>query len=311
MAIGVNPTAGPPQSMVDGRGYACVSDWIADNPGWETRFYEYGYMLFRGFPITDVAAFEGALGSLMRPMAEFAEETSPRSRLSDRVFTSTDYPPQYPIQLHHEFSYRRDYPHRLVFCCIRPADAGGATPLADSRKVLSRIPADLASRFESQGVRYLRNFSELGIAWQDAFGESSKEKVAGYCLANDIEYSWSGEQLQTRQVASAVTIHPVTGERTWFNSILNLNVAGVEPETVRQALQALPESMFPTNTAYASGDPIEPEVIDFLRRVYLEETVRFTWQTGDLLLIDNVLTAHGRDPFEGHRRVVTAMGYAW
>ncbi|WP_281425855.1 TauD/TfdA family dioxygenase [Polymorphospora rubra] len=32
-----------------------------------------------------------------------------------------------------------------------------------------------------------------------------------------------------------------------------------------------------------------------------------TWRAGDLLLIDNVLTAHGRRSFEGTRRVLVAM----
>lgn len=300
----------PPQSLADGRGYESIDNWTIENPDWEARFYSHGYMLFRGFPITSIAAFEAALSAIMRPSAEFAEETSPRSRLSDQAFTSTDYPPSYFIQFHHEFSYRRNYPQRLAFCCLSPARLGGATPLADSRKMLRRIPADLVERFERRGVMYLRNFGELGVSWQDSFGEASKEKVSDYCRGNGIEYSWSGEYLHTRQKAPAVISHPITGERVWFNSALNLNVSGIEPESIRRALKSLPENAYPTNTCYGSGEPIEPEVIDLLRQAYAAEAIRFTWQYGDLLLIDNILMAHARDPFEGSRRIVTAMGFA-
>jgi alpha-ketoglutarate-dependent taurine dioxygenase len=31
------------------------------------------------------------------------------------------------------------------------------------------------------------------------------------------------------------------------------------------------------------------------------------WNTGDLLVIDNVLVGHGRRPFTGSRRVLVAM----
>ncbi|HET9899263.1 MAG TPA: TauD/TfdA family dioxygenase [Streptosporangiaceae bacterium] len=300
----------PAPALAAGQESESLADWIAENPGWESPFYQYGYMLFRGFRITSLSAFETAIQAIMRPSLEFAEETSPRSQLSDHAYTSTDYPPSYPIQFHHEFSYRRSYPARLAFCCLRPAHSGGATPLADSRKVLRRLPADVVARFDRLGVRYVRNFGEMGVSWQDSFGETSKEKVSGYCRDNGIAHTWSGDYLHTCQEAPATIEHPVTGERTWFNSVMNLNVCGIEPEPVREALRLLPEDSLPTNTYYGSGEPVEPAVIELLRQAYAEEAVRLEWQCGDLLLIDNVLTAHARDPFEGPRKVITAMGYA-
>jgi hypothetical protein len=75
-------------------------------------------------------------------------------------------------------------------------------------------------------------------------------------------------------------------------------------------LRSLPEASIPTNTCYGSGEPIDPAVIELLRKAYAAEAVRFDWQRGDLLLIDNILTAHARDPYEGFRKIVTAMGFA-
>lgn len=297
-----------PSAIVNGSTFDDLSSWIADNRDWEDSLYKHGYMLFRGFPIADASAFDDALDLIMRPSLEFSEETSPRSGVSGRVFTSTDYPQQYPIQFHHEFSYRQGYPDRLAFCCICPAKTGGSTPIADARRVLRRIPAELAERFERHGISYLRNFGDLGVSWKDAFGTSDKKEVSDYCAAHGITYSWSGDDLSTSQTAPAVVQHPATGERSWFNSVINLNVSGIEPKSIRDALMALPPVLIPTNTTYGSGDPIEPETIAQLRQVYEQEAVRFEWQTGDLLLIDNVLTAHARDPFEGDRRVIVGMG---
>ena len=44
--------------------------------------------------------------------------------------------------------------------------------------------------------------------------------------------------------------------------------------------------------------------------VFIEDerhTVREPWRAGDLMLVDNVRTAHDREPFEPPRDVVVAM----
>lgn len=38
-----------------------------------------------------------------------------------------------------------------------------------------------------------------------------------------------------------------------------------------------------------------------------DQTVLFKWQRGDILVLDNVLTAHGRRPFVGPREILLAM----
>lgn len=297
--------------FIDGQGYVDLEQWIAENPRWEKLLHERGYIVFRNFAIHDTATFDAVLDLLMRPSHEFSEETSPRSSVSTRLFTSTDYPAEYPIQFHHEFSYRKDYPDRLAFCCLQAPRAGGATPVADSRKMLDRMSPDVVAKFEQLGVAYVRNYSAgMGLSWADAFGTSEKSAVSAYCQKHDIAYTWDGDDLHTRQVAPAIREHPVTGERAWFNSALNLNIAGVEPRDVRDVFRSLPEDIVPSNTTYGSGEPIEPEVLEHVRDSYVDVGVRFDWRRADLMLIDNVLTAHAREPFEGDRRVLVGMGSA-
>lgn len=121
---------------------------------------------------------------------------------------------------------------------------------------------------------------------------------------------WSGEDLHMSQTAPVVVTHPAMRERAWFNSVVNLNVLGIEPKKVRDAMHMLPGDEPPTNTIYGSGELIEPDVLEMIRQAYAGEAIRFDWQKGDLLLIDNVLTAHAREPFNGDRKVVVGMGSA-
>ena len=83
----------------------------------------------------------------------------------------------------------------------------------------------------------------------------------------------------------------------------------LEP-SVRDALLAdYEDSDLPTNTFYGDGSPIEPEVLDYLREAYRRETVIFSWQANDVLLLDNMLVAHGRAAYTGERKVLVGMAH--
>ncbi len=64
---------------------------------------------------------------------------------------------------------------------------------------------------------------------------------------------------------------------------------------------------FPQHVTFADGSPILDEHVAQIRDRGLENSVDVDWREGDILLIDNVLTAHGRRPFTGPRRILVAM----
>jgi len=67
------------------------------------------------------------------------------------------------------------------------------------------------------------------------------------------------------------------------------------------------EDELPTNTYYGDGEPIESDVLEELRAAYHAETVSFPWQRGDVMLLDNMLVAHGRAPYSGPRKILVGM----
>ena len=63
----------------------------------------------------------------------------------------------------------------------------------------------------------------------------------------------------------------------------------------------------PFNTRFGNGDPIGEDVVQVVNEVYEAHTDRELWQDGDLMLIDNVRTAHNREAYEGPREVLVGM----
>lgn len=266
-----------------------------------------GALLFRGLETAE--DFETFARTVSPRLIEYGERSSPRTRISSGIYTSTDHPPDQPIVLHNEQSYTLNWPMKIWFYCARPAETGGRTPLADSRKILQRLPRDIVEVFEQKQVMYVRNYnSGVGLSWREAFQTDDRGEVERYCAQERIDVEWrDNDRLRTRQLRPAVRLHPATGERVWFNHALFFNLSSLDASARETMLAVVDETEVPFNTFYGDGTPIAPAVIDEIRNAYDSETVKFDWQRGYLLLVDNMLVAHGREPFTGDRKVLVAM----
>jgi len=184
--------------------------------------------------------------------------------------------------------------------------------VADSPTVLNALPADLVERCERVGWLLIRNYNnDIGASVAEAFGSDDRGTVESYCRAHAIEFEWQRDgALRTWQRRSAVAYHPRTGERCWFNQIAFLNEWTMDPEVREYLVDIYGEDGLPFNTRFGNGDPIGADVIQLIDAAYEENTARERWQSGDLFLVDNIRTAHGRESFEGVREVLVAMADA-
>jgi alpha-ketoglutarate-dependent taurine dioxygenase len=273
---------------------------------------DHGSVLVRGLGLRDAAetgaVFRALAGGLMTEREAFAA----RQAYSDGVYSSSKWPPNQPMCMHHELSYALEFPGLMLFACLTAPASGGATAVADAAAVLAALPPGLVARFEREGWLLTRNFNDdIGASVEDAFGTGDRGAVEGYCRANGIEFEWQPDGgLRTRQHRSAVVRHPVTGQRCWFNQIAFLNERTIDPEVREYLVDIYGEDGLPFNTRFGHGDPVGEDVVQLLNEVYEEHTVREPWQTGDLLLVDNVRTAHSREPYQGPRNVLVAMAGA-
>jgi alpha-ketoglutarate-dependent taurine dioxygenase len=275
----------------------------------DAELRRHGALLFRSFDQPRVEQFEQAVRAISGEMLEYKERSSPRHAVSGRIYTSTDYPADQPIFLHNENSYQFTWPRRIFFFCATPAAEGGETPIADVRRVYERIRPEVRERFAAKKWMMVRNYGQgFGLPWTTVFQTEDWEEVEDYCRRNGIEVEWrEGNSLRTRAVRNAVAKHPDTGEVLWFNHATFFHVSTLSPAVRDGLLAQFPEDELPANTYYGDGSPIEPEVLDHLRACYEAETVRFPWEKGDLLMLDNMMVAHGRAPYKGERRILVAM----
>ncbi|MBT2388765.1 TauD/TfdA family dioxygenase [Streptomyces sp. ISL-1] len=299
----------PPMLRVEATGDA--ASWVAEQRDvLRAVVAEHGSVLVRGLGLRDAAGTGAVLQRLANaPMTEM-EAFAPRETYSEGVYSSSQWPPNQPMCMHHELSYRLEFPGLMLFACLTAPAEGGATAVADSATVLDALPTELAERFEREGWLLTRSYNdEIGASLAEAFGTEDRGAVESYCRANAIEFEWQPDGgLRTRQRRSAVVRHPVTGRRCWFNQIAFLNEWTIAPEVREYLVDVYGADGLPFNTRFGEGDPIGEDVVQLLNKLYVDHTAREPWQAGDLLLVDNVRTAHSREPFEGPREVLVAMG---
>src|SRR5262245_28035928 len=275
----------------------------------EMHLYQAGALLFRGFRHKGISDFEEFIAALSIKVLDYHYRSTPRHLVKGKIYTSTEYPANQRIPLHNENSYTNEWPGRIWFYCAEPAAIGGETPIGDSRRVYDRVPIAIRERFRSNGVLYVRNYHEgLDLDWQTVFQTSSRAEVEKICHKAGISCDWrSGNGLRTSQKCQAVACHPRSREMVWFNQAHLFHVSNLEQSVQAALLTEFKREDLPRNAYYGDGSEIEEEALQEIRKAYEQEKVCFKWEEGDILMLDNMLVAHGREPYSGNRRVLVGM----
>ncbi|MFT7653993.1 MAG: acyl carrier protein/alpha-ketoglutarate-dependent taurine dioxygenase [Limisphaerales bacterium] len=287
-----------------------ANEFITNNRDFiESSLHSYGGVLLRGFETIESGLAHSADALLSAPMT-YRDRATPRSVVSGSVMTSTNAPSSMHIRMHCESSFTDRWPAKILFQCVTPSAAGGCTPIADVRAVYQRIDADIREHFEDNGVTYLRHFGKgPGMDYREVFQVKDEQELRDYCQSTGISIErLDSNKLRLWQTRPAAAIHPVTHEPVWFNHACTLHVSLLEA-TLRDTFRAqYGNQQLPHNTYFGEGGDISDDVIREIYSAYEAETLRFDWHRGDLLLLDNMLMAHGRDPYEGEREIIVTMG---
>jgi hypothetical protein len=267
-----------------------------------------GALLIRGLNISNSNEFGQVLKILFgEDLANYTYRSTPRTEINSKVYTATEYPASEVIPQHNENAYSNAWPMRIGFICLIPAAKMGNTPISDSRVVYNEIPKEIREEFERKKIMYVRNYSDMDLPWQEVFQTDTKAEVEKFCKENRLEYEWTANGLRTKQVNQAFILHPVTKEKLWFNQAHLFHASSLDKELQEGLIELLGEEYLPRNTFFGDGTPIDLAALTVIRDVYERTKFTFDWKKQDLLLLDNMLYTHGREPYEGTRQVLVGM----
>jgi alpha-ketoglutarate-dependent taurine dioxygenase len=287
-----------------------LASWAATHrPYLREQLAKHGGILFRNFHIDAPEKFEAVAKTISNNELFDEYGDLPRENPGAKVYGSTPYPHDKAILFHNESSHMHRWPMKIFFYCVKPAEKGGATPIIDCRKIYQSLDPAIIKKMSEKKLMYVRNFvNGLDVSWQQFFQTSNKAAVEEYCRKSGIEFTWKGEnQLRTRQICSAVSKHPYTGEMLFFNQVQLHHISCLDASTRESMLAVFKPEDLPRNVYYGDGSPIEDSVMEEISALYERLAIRFQWQAGDVIMLDNMMVSHSRDPFEGTRKIMVAM----
>lgn len=276
------------------------------------QILECGGILLRDFSIRAVSEFNQLANIVSPQLFDYVNRSTPRTKLGNKIYTTTEYPSEKHIPFHNENSYTLTWPGKIMFFCVVAPEVGGETPIADSRQVCNKIDKKIINIFNEKKILYLRKFIPgIDLSWQEVFQTEDKQDVEKYCIDNKINYSWQDSnnvELITKQLCQATLSHPVTGEIVWFNQAHLFNIWSLPEPDKSMLINTLGNNNLPRNSYFGDNSEIDPEYFINISDAYEQERIEFKWKKGDILILDNILMAHARNPFSGARKIVAAMG---
>ena len=156
----------------------------------------------------------------------------------------------------------------------------------------------------------MRNFlKNIDVSWQHFYKTDDKTEVETRLKAAGTEFKWlNNDGLQTKTKTHGVIRHPITGDSSFFNQVQLHHIACLESEIKENLIELVGKENLPRHVYFGDGSPISDEEMHIIGQAYETCAVRFDWQQGDVVMLDNMVAAHARDPFKGPRKIVVAMG---
>lgn len=284
-----------------------LNNWFKQNKSQiDELIVSKGAVLFKNFNLKNKEDFAKFIKEVIDLKSlSYVNRTSPRFSVAENVYTSTTQPATEIIHFHSENSYSKNPPRYLLFFCVNPAQTGGETPLADNRIVLKNISTQLKHKFLEKGILYKRRVNEsLGLGWKEIFQVETKLEVEKQCKENDIDFNWDGESLNLYWTGTAISPHLKSNEEIWMNHAFFFHKLSYS-QTLLDVIES--DNELPFLTYFGDGSEISEDEYFELKSAYDKAKVEFSWEKGDLLLVDNYLISHSRNSYTGDREILVSI----
>ena len=225
-------------------------------------------------------------------------------------------PPHIRLREHSEMAYVDQFPGIIIFGCLQPPERAGEqgqTSLLVTAELMAQLPEAFVARLAAEGLRHKLRYSDAEApegtpatvkSWQDTLSVTTRTDAEAACTARGWETEWSADgTLTISYVRPAFARHPHSGAEVLF--VTDLSTAWYddwEPHC------NLPDSERPYSFGWGKGD--DWSASDGKLWAAAADACRYkhAWAAGDVLIVDNMLAMHGREPYKGERRLGVVLG---
>lgn len=280
----------------------------------------HGTLLFRGLPINgahDFSKFAHAFGYKPHEIIGIVVD---RPLLAPNIGPANEAPKEVLVYNHNESPQVPHAPEYIFFYSHKAPHKGGESPIASSlelfhraqqeipnfihelaeKGILSRVTYKVDQQYKG-GATLKQSFGKHVQPGDDEATRLSKieAQIARYGRGKHTTWEWTDDGgLILEHRLPVIRTQPQTGLPTLFTGLAayykNAKVNGAGRNITQQL--------------YGDGTPIPEEYLARLADLTDEIRVLHKWQQGDVLVYDNVIAQHGREPWEGEQgdRVIMA-----
>ncbi|MDG2002950.1 MAG: TauD/TfdA family dioxygenase [Novosphingobium sp.] len=280
----------------------------------------HGGIVLRGFPIDDAEQFNRFANLFPIYAHGYAGGMAPRRHVTGDVLESTYLTQDFKLSLHSEMAYMKNFPPRIAFFCEQASCIGGETIIGSLAELTRRIPPALRERIERHKVRVVRNYAPCGssrdlkaiedtnqIGWDEAFETEDPTEAERLCGQLGLEFEWNEDgSLTLFDLVEPFTIHPKTQERV-YRSSLHTDITSERQGMAATRERLIAQQKHPSGSFLDTGEKLTREEAECIHRIQDEIEISWQWRDGDLMILDNLQVAHGRNPYSGPRLVHVAL----
>lgn len=325
------------------KSFAVLKALLSKSGDWFNKQLDrYGAILFRGFEVESAEQFQKVLELLnVQLESVYHFGSAHRVRITDKVFTSSEAPPDMIIAPHNELNMVPVRPSVLAFFCqVQPA-LYGETPIINTEKLFYNLSPSLQHKignFPQRFVRYVPNHL-LEIVFEGL----SREEITKLLQEQGFDFNWEEDgsiyfecsyiplftHPRTSRLCFCLSIVDCLVSREWYRNIgqrysfgqslyynwLPAKLYKSFQQRLTTAATVVDGSQKRTstlNTYFLNEDGqctklTEAEAKE-LGKAEWQNAVIFQWKQGDILVIDNLQVAHSRLNTKLPRKILTAFG---
>ncbi|KAF1812392.1 taurine catabolism dioxygenase TauD [Eremomyces bilateralis CBS 781.70] len=283
----------------------------------------HGTLLFRGIPIHDANDFSRFAHAFGYKPHEIIGIVVNRPELAPNVAPANEAPKEVLIYNHNESPQVPHAPEYIFFYNHRAPVVGGESPISSSLELFHRAQQEIPEFIEELGEKGILStvvyklgqqyvggstlrqaFGKEIIDGDDAATQRAKieAQIARYGRGKYTTWEWQDDEtLVLTHRLPAIRTQPGTDLPTLFTGLAAYWKNKLNEGTARGRPS-------PTQQLYGDGTPIPEKYLEHLVKITDETRVLHKWQRGDVLVYDNIISQHGRQPWEGEQsdRVVLA-----